>query len=103
MTLITNRARAYVNWGRWVADCPTGCGGALQLNPGMATFACVECKAISEIEWPPHADDIMSALEERPAPKNRNWFPSGHSLALRSNSPHGQTVKELYDETRENQ
>lgn len=100
-TLITNKARAYVNFGRWIADCPTGCGSALQLNPGHGMFQCVECFFVTEVEWPNNAEDIWETLAKRPAPKFRNWFPEGHELALRANCPHGQTVKELEDEAAE--
>lgn len=100
-TLLTNKARAYVNWGRWIADCPIDCGGALSLEPGQATFACPECHSLSQIDWPADADEIWEALKERPAPKFRNWFPAGHTLALRANCPHGQTPKQLREETAE--
>lgn len=99
--LLTTRARAYVNFGRWVADCPMQCGCALELTPGMMLFACPECKAINEIEWPSDPDGIWEALLKRPAPKTRNWFPSGHELAIRSRCAHGQTVAELDEETAE--
>lgn len=102
MELITNQARAYVNFGRWVADCPLDCGSAMQLQPGQGSYHCVECGHLATIEWPDNADDIWAALDERNAKRNRNWFPSNHTLALRSGSPHGQTVQELRDETQEN-
>lgn len=100
-TLITNRARAYVNFGRWIADCPINCGSAMQLQPGQDTFQCAECRFITSVEWPSNADAIWEALEKRPAKKFRNWFPSNHELALRSNCPHGQSTEELEEETRE--
>jgi hypothetical protein len=100
MTLLTPaRARAYVNFGRWVSDCPQECGCALQLEPGQMLFPCPECKVISEVEWPDNADAIWEALAKRPAPKTRNWYPAGHDLAVRFGIAHGQTVKELDDET----
>jgi hypothetical protein len=99
--LLTNKARAYVNFGRWIADCPYDCGSALQLQPGQAQYQCVECRLFSSVEWPDNPDEIWEALNERPAPKNRNWFPEGHTLALRCGAPHGQSAKELRDETRE--
>lgn len=102
-TLITNKARAYVNFGRWIADCPVNCGSALQLQPGQSMFHCPECTFITEVEWPDNADEIWEALNDRYAKRNRNWFPSDHELALRSGSPHGQTVAELRAETEENQ
>lgn len=103
MTLISSRARAYVNYGRWVADCPINCGGALKLHPGQNLFHCTECKTISEIEWPSNAQEIWEELETRIAPRNRNWFPSNHDLAMRANMPHGQSVSDLRDEKAEHE
>lgn len=97
------QARAYVNFSRWVADCPMECGGALELAPGMLLFACPECKTMSEIEWPPNADEIWEVLQERKVPRTRNWFPSGHVIALKGGYPHGQTPAQLRDETAENE
>lgn len=102
MKLLTNKARAYCNWGRWIADCPADCGGALALEPGQAVFHCPECHQLSETEWPKDPDGIWEALSERPVPNTRNWFPEGHTLALRAGCPHGQTVAQLNDETEEN-
>lgn len=95
------RARAYVNFGRWVADCPWDCGSAAQLQPHQAVFQCIECHSISEIDWPGNADEIWEALGKRRAPRNRNWYPEGHLLAVRAGIPHGQSVKQLEDETAE--
>lgn len=101
MTLLTNQARAYANFGRWIADCPVDCGSAIQLTSGQSTFHCPECSFVTTVEWPANPDEIWEALLKRPAKRNRNWFPSNHTLALRSGSPHGQTVRELEDETAE--
>lgn len=73
----------------------------MKLEPKQTVFHCVECKHVANIDWPANADELWSALEARPAPRNRNWFPSGHHLALRAGLPHGQTPEELKDETRE--
>ncbi|MEU8683134.1 hypothetical protein [Streptomyces sp. NPDC048611] len=100
--MITTRARAYINHGRWVADCPTGCGSARKLEAGDFALPCSECKAISEVEWPADPDAIWSALLKRPFPKNRNWYPEGHPIAVRARLPHGQTVSQLEDETNDN-
>lgn len=97
--MITTRARAYVNHGRWIADCPAECGSALALQPHDTTYHCRECKTLSAIEWPKDPDGIWEALMRRPFARNRNWFPEGHDLALRGGMPHGQTVKDLDDET----
>lgn len=103
MLLTPAQARAYINHGRWIADCPRDCGCALTLDPHQPTYACPECKWMGGVEWPDNADEIWEALQKRAVPRTRNWFPSGHSLALRSNSPHGQTVKQLIEETEENE
>jgi hypothetical protein len=97
------QARAYVNHGRWIADCPCECGSALSLEPRQSSYHCPECKWIGVVDWPDNADDIMEALEQRRIPRTRNWFPDGHVLAVRSNTPHGQTVKQLIEETEENE
>lgn len=94
------KAIAYVNYGRWVADCPAGCNSAAALAPHQPMFNCVECYAIAPIHWPDDADELWEALAARPKP-NQNWFPSGHPLALRSGSPDGQTPDELRAETAE--
>jgi membrane-associated phospholipid phosphatase len=101
-TLLTNMARAYVNWGRWVADCPNDCGGALAMERGQAMFSCPECQYLGIIEWPGDVDGITEALAERPVPRTRNWFPSGHTLAERFGLPHGQTPAQLREEGRDN-
>jgi hypothetical protein len=61
-------------------------------------FACPECHSMHEVEWPDNAADIWDALMQRPLARTRNWFPSGHDLALRANCPHGQTPAELLEE-----
>jgi hypothetical protein len=101
--ILSGMARAYVNWGRWIADCPIGCGGALKLEPSQTAFACPECRTISQIDWPRDADEIWHELEKRVIPKTRNWFPEDHELALRAHVPHGQTVTQLRDECAEHQ
>lgn len=97
--LIKPFALAYINWGRWVAECPAGCGFALVLSPGQSTLHCRECNSLTRVSWPFDADALMAALEVRPDKRNRNWFPVNHDLALRFNLPHGQSVAELHEET----
>ena len=104
-TLITTRARARVNHGRWIADCPRPyCANAMRLTPGQAAFHCGGeggCQLVAEVEWPAEADGIWAALVERPVPGTRNWYPTDHAEAVRLGLPHGQTAAELRDETRE--
>jgi hypothetical protein len=100
--LMTNQARAYVNHGRWIADCPRDCGSALILQNGQGGYHCPECGHLTTVEWPADVEGITAALMERPIPKTRNWFPEGHTLALRAGCEHGQTVQQLRDETHDN-
>lgn len=99
-------ARAYINQGRWVADCPRPhCTNAQLLAPGQMTFDCgiletglrspSGCNLICEIDWPPNAAELLAELERRPVPGTRNWFPADHELAMRANCPHGQSVADL--------
>jgi hypothetical protein len=99
----TRRAIAYVNWGRWVSDCPAGCGSAQRLEPGQDVFTCAECGQLALIAWPADADRIWFALTARILPRNRNWFPAGHPLALAANCPHGQGVDDLMAESFEHE
>ena len=81
-------ARAYVNHGRWVADCEQPyCNGAESLEPRQALVHCSNCHWEGMVQWPPDADAIWEVLAVRPVPQTRNWFPSGHELALRSGCP----------------
>lgn len=103
--LLNANAQAYINFGRWVADCPMGCGNATALEFNQVTYYCAPpggCGHIGEVTWPVDAPEIWGALEERPMPKTRNWFPRNHDLALKSGCPHGQTPAELREEAREN-
>lgn len=96
-------AQAYVNHGRWVADCPYQyCGNAVALEPKQTTFHCMGgCQLITELRWPPDAEDITEALAARPFPLTRNWAPAGHRQAIATGFPDGQTVVDLVAETRE--
>lgn len=98
--LLTRRARAYMNFGRWVADCPQECGNARTLRQGDAAFHCNECGHVASVEWPEDPEAIWQALRKRPANKNRNWFPKEHQLALSSGCPHGQSPADLDEESR---
>jgi len=111
MNLITNLARAYVYSGDWIADCPRPCGNAEHLydrqrpsDPSSprtirkATFLCSNCKHLADIEWPTDMDGLMSVLQRRPVPQNRNWYPLDHTVAVRAGCEHGQSIKDLEDE-----
>lgn len=98
-------AYAYVNFGRWISDCPQGCGNAMALEANQTTFYCAPpggCGHVGQVVWPVDAVEIWEALQERVMPKTRNWFPKDHVLAIKASCPHGQSAKELRDEAQEN-
>lgn len=88
-------AFAYVNHGRWVADCPFGCGGAeLAMDD---RFTCRECYNAAgghrpiPLVWPAPDDvrAIAAALDVRPV-LNRNWnLDESIGALLAENAMHG--------------
>lgn len=88
-------AFAYVNHGRWVADCPAGCGGAELARDDV--FMCRECGNITTrhqpvpLVWPSDEDvrAIEAALVVRPF-LNRNWnIDESIGRLLAENAMHG--------------
>ncbi|MCU4184032.1 hypothetical protein K6U06_06645 [Acidiferrimicrobium sp. IK] len=82
-------AAAYVNHGRWMVDCPHGCGSAQYASHADRRMFCVECSSGGTglwitVSWPSPADvaAIEAALSCRLVP-NRNWRP-------------GETVEQLH-------
>ena len=65
---------AYVNWGRWVVNCPN-CNSAELAAPGAAAFHCRECGYADGVLWPADLAAIEAALSKRPDARNRNWCP----------------------------
>lgn len=74
---------AYINMGRWIADCPF-CSGAELVEPGE-TFYCFSCGMEMNsghplsIDLPSNRDEIESVLNKRPQ-QHRNW--RGESIEL---------------------
>lgn len=101
--IASGKARAYVNHSRWIAECPFECGSARALEKGETFFQCSECLSISPVEWPADPDGIWEALAERRLPRTRNWFPPGHTLAVKCGLPHGQSPADLRNEQKENE
>ena len=95
----TQTVKAYVNYGQWVAECPSGDGGAIQASR-TEPFMCPECwNAPWGGQWlgvvfPANKAEIESALLARPKVRNdyrtRNWVPA-ESLAdlVAENVAHG--------------
>lgn len=100
--IISETAIAYVNHGRWVADCPRKfCGNAFALEPRQPLYQCMGqggCGMVAMLTWPADAQEIWDALQKRPVPTTRNWYPHGHPVAEQCGLPTGQTAKELLDE-----
>ncbi len=81
-------AYAYVNHGRWVADCPF-CGGAERVWPeGIRTHKkvphpfgiaddilhCGYTGQTCQVVFPDDRREIARVLAKRPDDANRNWF-----------------------------
>ena len=77
------RLKAYVNEGRWIADCPR-CNGGVAVWVGMPDAACYDCgRVFSDIRFP-SADKILKAerlLMKRPSSMNMNWDPDLQTIA----------------------
>ena len=82
---------AYINEGRWVAECPDGCGSAIVVSETDPIYICLSppylCPAEKEwfrVAFPRYKKSIEATLLKRPAKRpfyasNRNWCP-GESL-----------------------
>jgi len=86
------RLTAYVNDGRWIADC--SCGAGVVLDLGFAIGRCLECGAVYDVEkhvaLPATWKAIERALVKRPQPANRNWqAPETVADLQRENREHG--------------
>jgi hypothetical protein len=101
LTISDAPARAYMNWGLWVAECPQAwCNGVDHYGPGPntgrigglgeRTFRCPRCGHETDAVWPEAADDITALLAQRPMVENRNWL-LGETVdqLLRENINHG--------------
>ena len=82
-------ATAYVNHGRWVADCPTQyCAGAAVLY--RDTFLCGNCLNAEcgyryrLVSWPREKGGIEEALSARAIPAVTNWYPGETVQKLRN-------------------
>lgn len=70
---------AYVNHGRWIAECPD-CRNAQLACRTDKRFLCNECGNIAvgglwrPVEWPANVQAVENLLENRPL-VNQNWAP----------------------------
>lgn len=84
---------AYVNWGRWVADCAF-CYSAQVVTPDDPRMWCPSCRnagamgAWVRVSFPAETDAIEDVLVRRRDERNRNWD--------------GESVTELRQQNRDN-
>lgn len=77
------RTRAYVNFGRWVADCPSpDCTSAKEVQPGQAVYQCAAptfgCGRTAPLAWPEDPAGDMAALADLPAQHQSQPYPPTH-------------------------
>lgn len=95
-TQVIGDIRAYVNHGRWLAECPSaGCGGAVITDSSDPLFLCYQCgRGWYNVIFPPQKTTIEALLLVRPRignhPSTRNWIP-GETVAdlVRQNQERG--------------
>lgn len=97
-------AVARVEYGRWLADCPFGCGGAEVVSLERPVFFCCECRNAAvghqmvRVQCPvettrAEGEEILLA---RPDVRNRHWhLDRGESVAdlAAENKAHGLPLK----------
>lgn len=77
---------AYVNHGRWIAECPD-CHGAQLACRTDPRFMCNECGNVAvgklwrPVIWPANAQGIENLLQGRPT-ANQNWYPDESKTGL---------------------
>ena len=86
----------YINWGRWIAECPDGCGDAVVASrtAGRLFYACGTPGCLNttwyKIVYPSRRAAIETELRKRP------YHPSG--LAVNWNWIPGESLQDVKDE-----
>jgi hypothetical protein len=108
---MTFTAHAYLNYNRWVVDCPVlGCTDArivyeedprtgVRTGRRMTQDVCANGHPFA-IEMPPPELEaqIVAAVSERAEEADRSWYPKAHVRAKLAGFPVGQTVDDLLRE-----
>ncbi len=81
---------AYVNHGRWIADCGM-CRTPMFVRPEWPLACCPQCGArYAAVAFPPDIAALTTLLCRRPDPENQNWQPPETVDDLRrENEEHG--------------
>ena len=99
-----NMVTPEVNHGRWIIECPGGCGGAVIASWEFLYYICVECGSPDNdgewyrVAWPPEWARVEALLASRPAKDlrratTRNWKPGEAMASLEAeNRAHGVEV-----------
>lgn len=108
------KALAYLNHGRWVAECPTlGCTDArlvYEVNPqtGLPTGrqlgedVCAKGHPFAIVMPPAQLEaQIMAAVADRVDDADKAWYPKDHVRAKLAGLPTGQSVADLVAENDE--
>jgi len=74
---------ARIDTGRWLSDCPLGCGGAEMVDTKDPVFLCLSCGSGGEwhpVVFPGNRAAIETELLTRGSPNGWSWNP-GETLA----------------------
>lgn len=73
---------AYVNGGRWVANCPN-CNGGIACDPDISEGCCTDCGFVYTVAFP-HPNTVRGAetvLLKREDLQNMNWLPHKEEIS----------------------
>ena len=93
------RTQAFLNWGRWIAACPsTACVGFVDVAGLAIVCTCQEavvcdhgdvCGTFAWVDWPSDREAVDRICSMRPK-ANRHWYPGETADDLmRENAEHG--------------
>lgn len=108
------QALAYLNGGRWVADCPEpGCKDArlvYEVDPRtggptgrkLTEDVCAAGHGFEIVMPPPEFEaQVMAAVADRAEDADKAWYPKGHVRAALAGLPTGQSIDDLVQENAE--
>jgi len=82
---------AYVNHGRWLANCPH-CNGGIPCYQDRSGV-CPDCGHVYRVGWPDERKAIEAVLELRHLAANQNWLPHETvQMLVAENVAHGDRI-----------